>query len=336
MSTKNLRRIAPALLLLGCPGAGACNGSIGAHEVPGTGASGGTPTVGGGGPSAVKPGGVTVAPTPIDQNVAFTAVRKVENLLTGMAPTDEDVSIVTQQGPAGLQQLIAKWMTTDPYQTALAGKMVGFFRNMFQQTGFTPTEDFKIQLLQNGGFDFGPFGTGAVGDDAFARLVQNLQDSFALTAWQLVKEGQPFTQTLTTNRFVMTTGLKMLYVEVEMPADAPFGNTNATPAWTIDFSRNPIPLDTALATMNFSDEAPAKAGSGFGGSQPCTAATSGTYNGTSLLFQRLIGFTPRFPFSGSPTCFEHASKPYLDDRRRFGLGLGHHQRQGEPPPIARR
>jgi hypothetical protein len=25
----------------------------------------------------------------------------------------------------------------------------------------------------------------------------------------------------------------------------------------------------------------------------------------------MIGFTPRFPFSASPTCFEHASKPYL-------------------------
>ena len=29
------------------------------------------------------------------------------------------------------------------------------------------------------------------GDDAFPRLVQNLQDSFATTAWQLVHEGQP-------------------------------------------------------------------------------------------------------------------------------------------------
>jgi len=57
---------------------------------------------------------------------------------------------------------------------------VGFFRNSFQQTGFTPNEDFKPQLLENGGFDFGPLGIYA--DDAFPRLVQNLQDSFALTA----------------------------------------------------------------------------------------------------------------------------------------------------------
>jgi hypothetical protein len=309
MSTKDLRRIGLALLMVGSVGAGACNGNIGGHETP-TG-TGGAP-VGGGGPTSVKPGGVTVAPTPTDPMVAAAAVRKVENLLTGMAPTDADVALVTQQGAAGLQMLISNWMTTDPYQTALGSKMVGFFRNMFQQTGFTPTEDFKIQLLQNGGFDFGPFGVSAVGDDSYARLVQNIQDSFALTAWQLVKEGHDFRETLTTNKFVMTTGLKMVYIQIEMKADAPFGNQNATPAWTIDFSRNPIDLTTALATMNFSDEAPAHASTGFGGgSTACTAATSGTYNGTSLLFQRLIGFTPRFPFSGSPTCFEHSSKPYL-------------------------
>ena len=77
--------------------------------------------------------------------------------------------------------------------------MVTFFRNFFQQTGFAPLDDFKPQLLTNGGFDFGPFGLGAVGDDAFYRLVQNLQDSFALTAWQMVAEGKPFSDVLTTS-----------------------------------------------------------------------------------------------------------------------------------------
>ena len=120
-------------------------------------------------------------------------------------------------------------MTTDPYQAAVADKMVGFFRNMFQQTGFIPTEDFKLQLLENGGFDFGG-STRNVGDDAFPRLVQNLQDSFALTAWQLVKEGRPFTETLTTKRFRMTTALKSLYVQIEMPNDTNQRSTSTTVA----------------------------------------------------------------------------------------------------------
>src|SRR6478609_4678611 len=144
----------------------------------------------------VTPGDVTVPPTPIPADLAYVAVRKVKNLLTGMPPSDEDVALVTANGAAGLQMLVSTWQTTDPYKDLFEGKMIGFLRNAFQQTGFTPTEDFKIQLLQNGGFDFGPFGTSAVGDDAFPRLVQNLQDSFAKTAWQLVKKNRPFTETL--------------------------------------------------------------------------------------------------------------------------------------------
>src|SRR5262245_21929407 len=184
-----------AALLAGCFLAGACNGDIG--QQGGTGGG----SVGGIGGSNVKPGDVTVPPTPIPGEAAYVAVRKVKNLLTGMAPTDEDVALVTSTGAAGLQQLVASWQTTGPHREMFSAKMIGFFRNAFQQTGFTPTEDFKIQLLQNGGFDFGPFGTSAVGDDAFPKLVQNLQESFARTAWQLVQEGRPFTDVLTTNRF---------------------------------------------------------------------------------------------------------------------------------------
>src|SRR4030095_15047644 len=121
--------------------AAACNGNIGQNTPTGTGGSMG---IGG---MNVTPGDVTVPPTPISADVAYVAVRKVKNLLTGMAPTDEDVALVTSTGAAGLQQLVATWQTTDPYKDMFAAKMVGFFRNAFQQTGFTPTEDFKIQLL---------------------------------------------------------------------------------------------------------------------------------------------------------------------------------------------
>ena len=109
---------------------------------------------------------------------AAAAVRKVKSLLTGLAPTDAEV--MSGATADGLRTLITTWTTGSDFQPLFHDKMVFFFRNAFQQTGFTPTEDFKMQLLENGGFDFGPLGTGAVGDDAFARLVQNLQDSFAL------------------------------------------------------------------------------------------------------------------------------------------------------------
>ncbi len=300
----------------------ACNGSIGGGHT-GTGNSAGTATgtagatgsgtagATGSGGSGVSTGtGGTQAP-PFEAVQAAVAVRKVKNLLIGMPATDADVATATTMGRAGMQALINSWMTDAATTPLFRDKMVAFFRNTFQQVGFSPLEDFKPQLLTNGGFDFGPFGLGAVGDDSFYRLVQNLQDSFALTAWGLVAEGKPFTDVLSTTRFQMTTGLKSLYVQTEMPADAPFGNASAVPAWTIDFSKTAIPLETALTSMTFSDEAPTVT-TGFGGNNStCSAVPTGTYNGTSLLFQRLVGFTPRFPFSGNPTCFEHAAKPYL-------------------------
>ena len=80
--------------------ASACNGNIGQNNPTDRAATRASAAWN------VKPGDVTVPPTPISQDVAYVAVRKVENLLTGMAPTDADVALVTQQGAAGLQKLI--------------------------------------------------------------------------------------------------------------------------------------------------------------------------------------------------------------------------------------
>src|SRR3954452_8801797 len=93
-------------LLAGGVLASACNGDIGQNGKTGTGGSGGL------GGSNVTPGDVTVPPTPISQDVAYVAVRKVKNLLVGMPPTDQDVALVTTNGAAGLQMLVSTWQTT--------------------------------------------------------------------------------------------------------------------------------------------------------------------------------------------------------------------------------
>ncbi len=271
-------------------------------------------------------GGSTAAPAPFEATAASVAVRKVKNLLVGLPPTNDDVAAVTTSGAAGLQQLISTWMSDPTFQPLFRDKMVGFFRNAFQQTGFIPTEDFKHQLLENGGFDFGPFGTGAVGDDAYYRIIQNIQDSFAMTAWQLVAENRPFSEVLTTQRYRMTTAMKALYLQVEMPNDQPyasFGGKVSTVAWKVDMSGNAIPLADTLNPSSpnylvFDDQAPATA-SGFkgGGFTTCqgTAGLVNDYSGYADLWQRLVGFTQRHPFAAQPDCWEHASKPYftLDD-----------------------
>ena len=250
-----------------------------------------------------------------------------------MPCSDAEVSTVETMGPAGLQQLIITWETGSTYQPLFEGKMLPFFRNLFQQVGFTPTQDFKPQLLENGGFDFGPLGTGAVGDDVYFRLVQ--EPSGQLRADRLADgEGRDgaVLRRADDQGFVMTTGLMSLYTQIEMPDDEPYNfsggaNTATKLQWKLDYV-NTIPLTDSLNPsspnyMIFDDEKPTSS-SGFLLQPTCqgvgdmvgTAKTVVTFGGASSggfsnptggyaqLFQRLIGYTPRYPFLGQPDCWD--------------------------------
>jgi len=289
-------------------GAGGSAGSGGT----GTGGAGGAGGAGNGGSGS---GGGVKPPPPFEAATARTIVRKVKNLLTGQAPVDADVTTVTTNGAAGLQGLIASWTMTPEFRD----RIVFHFKNAFQQTGFTATEDFKPQLLENGGFDLGQLGSIVIGDDAFPRLVQNLQDSFALTAWQLIAEGRPFTEVLTTRKYMMTTGLKSLYLQIEMPNDQPQAfQTRTKIPWKMDMSGTPIPLEDSLNPsspnyMVFSDEPPVTPAR-FALQPTCqgTAGRINTYAGYALLFQRMLGLTPRYPsLAQTAECNEHGAKPYF-------------------------
>jgi hypothetical protein len=309
---------------VGSSGDAGSTGNAGSPGNPGTAGGNGTGVGGGGSPSGT---GGSIQTPPFQATDAAVAVRKVKNLLVGLAPTDAEVQTATSGGAGGLQTLINGWISDSQSGPLFQAKMIGFFRNFFQQTGFAPLDDFKMQMMMNGGFDFGPLGTGAVGDDVYFRMVQNIQDSFARTAWQLVADGRPFTEVLTTQRYQMTTALKLVYVQIDMPNDEPyasFGSSSSSKlAWKIDMSGTAIPLADTLnpsspSYMVFDDQSPATSG-GFALSPNCHGtAMVNQYGGSqqftggySQLFQRLIGYTPRWTFVGNPQCFEHASKPYL-------------------------
>ncbi|HEY3255652.1 MAG TPA: hypothetical protein VGJ91_16955, partial [Polyangiaceae bacterium] len=240
------QRAQSALAALSVLGLCVACGSGGQHDKPRSTSAAGADSVGPGDPGggsgssdpayAGGPGNPTVNPSgdpvqPFQAVSVFAAVRKVKNLLTGLPATDAEIQAVQSatDPKAALGTLIDGWTSADQASNyaAFHDKMVVFFRNSFQQTGFTPNEDFKLQLLENGGFDFGPLGIYA--DDAFPRLVQNIQDSFALTAWEIVAAGEPFTEVLTTQKFRMTTALKSLYLQVEMPNDQPYSRGAKTP-----------------------------------------------------------------------------------------------------------
>jgi len=128
----------------------------------------------------------------IEPVTVAASLAKVKGLLTGLPPTDAEVQAV-QADPKALRGLVEQWMAT-PQHTA---KMLGFFSNAFQQSQAV-SADFDHQL-----------------DDAQgvldARLLANLRESFARTALQLVQEGQPFTSTMTTRRFMLTPRVMLLY-----------------------------------------------------------------------------------------------------------------------------
>ncbi len=295
---------------VGNPGAGTGSGQ-GAADAGGAGNAGG-------GMAAIDPGSNTGPVSSLSPEAAAIVTRKIKTLLTGLTPTDQEVQTVASSGPAGLQTLISNWMTQPGYQEAFREKMLFFFRTAFQQTGFVPTEDFKPQLLTNGGFDFGGFTT--PGDDIFPRLVQNLENSFAHTAWGLVAEGRPFIETLTTRRFMMTTALKSLHLQIEMPRETRGGGqTTATPmvTWRVDESGVDIPLEQALDPaspnfLTFADVAPTTQGRNNGTICRGTAGMINSYNGYAQLFQVLLGFIPRINNAdGTTLCQQHASRPYF-------------------------
>jgi hypothetical protein len=288
--------------------AAGCTGVVSKND-NGTPATGG----GGGGGSNSDPGGVTAPAKPFEPATAQSSVRKVKNLLTGLAPSDQDVATVTAMGAAGLQGLINTWMTQPDLKNQFRDKMLFLFRNTFQQTGFTATEDFKPQLLTNGGFDFAT----PPGDDIFARLVQNLQDSFALTAWQLIADGRPFSEVLTTRRYMMTTALKATYLQIEMPR----GTGATTISWKVDESGVDIPIEQIVDPaspnyLTFADRAPTVT------ARIPTVACRGTagmvnpFTGFGTMFQVLLGMVPRYAttvagVANTTVCDQTAARPYF-------------------------
>jgi hypothetical protein len=282
-----------------------CTGQIGAARGP---SGGGSAGAGAGG----DPGSTTPPPPPFEPATAAASVRKVKNLLTGMTPTDDEVALVIAQGTGGLKTLIDGWTADPTLQPMYRDRMLAFFRNTFQQTGFNPAEDFKPQLLTNGGFDF----AATPGDDIFQRLVQNIQDSFAMTAWQLIADGRPFNEVLTTTRFMMTTALKATYLQIEMPRS----QAATTITWKVDESGTDIPIEQIVDPaspnyLTFADVAPT-----LNNRAPTivcrgTAGMVNSFNGFSTLFQVMLGLIPQYSTTANgvttDVCDRHSSRPYF-------------------------
>jgi hypothetical protein len=165
-------------------------------------------------------------------------VAKVKNVLVGLAPTDDEIKAV-EADPTQLKGLIDGWMALPQYSQ----KMMTFFELAFQQTQVSII-DFADQTY--------PRPADANGSTA-PLLVQNARESFARTVLGLITEGRPFTEAMTTQRFMMTPALMELYAYLDawQVDDASkvtdrFKKSNPTLSITVGAAQGPIPLAQTL------------------------------------------------------------------------------------------
>src|SRR5687767_756568 len=126
-------------------------------------------------------------------SVRYTS--KVKNLLTGTSIDAGEAEAVAAD-PAALRGLIDRLMTTPEFHR----KMLEFFSQAFQQTqiGFVQFAEQLGSPLPN------------LNPIIKRYLLRSAEMSFPITALALVDEGRPFTEVLTTDRFMLNPPLMTL------------------------------------------------------------------------------------------------------------------------------
>ncbi len=166
-------------------------------------------------------------------------VPKVKTVLTGLPATDEEIQAVIKD-PGALRGLIDQWMALQEF----SDRMVDFYRNAFQQNRI---DLYQVQDALSAQFEF---------DEGLEpKMTRNLRDSFAMTVGELVKEGRPFTETITTNRYMLTPALMSLMSYLDdmnvgdgfMQLRSRLVSSNAVPQYTVDIAAvNAIPRSETL------------------------------------------------------------------------------------------
>ena len=252
------------------------------------------------GTETVSSGGFT-QPLP-----AQSTIRKVKNILTGMAPTNMEFS-TNVSSKTEMEKLVSEWVNTPEFDE----KMIFFFSNTFQQTGLDVSQ-FWYQLRNRPGalnLSYGMYG-----DSAFPMLFKNMNESFARTALHFAKTGRSFEELLYTDEIMMTTALKSLYMQIEANWDTE--SDSKVMRWKFNYGRRPRLEDTL--NPNHADFMR------FGYAKPGTITTSRTFNddgctgntgkegnfpGNVYLFHVLLGSTKRD--TKNTGCWERAIKPYF-------------------------
>ena len=133
-------------------------------------------------------------PPPFEPLPPRAYAAKVKDLLTGLALQDDELPAVTAD-PRALRRLIDSWMGT---ARSSASKMIEFFKQAFQQTQLDVADLDEQLRLDSAGVNRGR---------PAAACSRSVEESFARTVLALVDEGRPFTETVTTTRFMLNVPL---------------------------------------------------------------------------------------------------------------------------------
>jgi hypothetical protein len=138
---------------------------------------------------------------------------KVKTLLTGLPLSDDELAELDAD-PEALGALVDGWIA-QPEADAMLGR---FFMNAFQQTALDAESFFYLlgRAVNNTGSYNNP-----KTNTAHEMINQGFSESMARTAVELVRQGRPFTDVLTTDSYMLTTAqLAMLaYLDDEVVDD---------------------------------------------------------------------------------------------------------------------
>ncbi len=282
-----------AALVLGGALAAAC-GSTSTDGISGGGPHGSPGDAGADGSDPGPPG----QGAPFEAVGPATYVPKVKNLMTGLAATNEEVAAVVAD-PNALRGLVDGWMALPEFQ----GRMLDFFRNAFQQNQVN-----LGTLMSNLGLNM------QFNQAIQKQLERNIMDSFPMTAWELVKAGQPLNKAITTNQYMMTTAMMTLmsYAD-DLHVDDKGKTTNRPQARGAITSFTLDPNTTATLADSLNPASPSymvwKLQGTFTG---CTVAPF--VNNTAQMYQQLFGFLVGRPaYTPCPQGSQPVYTPVLAD-----------------------
>lgn len=140
---------------------------------------------------------------PFEPIAPAAALRKIKTFLVGVAPTSAEYAAYAGD-PAALPGMIDGWMTLPEFEPR-AQEMLAF---MFQQ-GASSDDIGLIFREQNTDIFQQREGRGGVD------LEGPMRQSWALTAWDLIAEGRPFTEVATTRTYYLNVPLMMAMAYID-------------------------------------------------------------------------------------------------------------------------